>query len=455
MAGLIEKLKNKHFLSLAGNVIMSGVGMVTFAVLYHSLTPAEMGLWVAFQSALLLVDTFRSGFITTAFIKFYAGAEKQRADEIVGSTWFIGSAITGIFLLINAVAFLFLSQVKDPSYRIFIEWFGITFLSMLPYFIATCVVQAEQRFDRLLFIRFVTQFIFVGSICVLIYLHKMNLQNVVYANLASAIVTSIVTIVTGTSRIQLFGKRTKAATKELFDFGKFSVGTTLSANLFGRSDVFIILFMFGKVTGPAVVAVYSLGQKFMELVEIPMRSFAATAMPSLSSAYNRNNKEEVIYILKKYAGIITVILVPACLLAVLLANVAISLVGGGQYSGTAIGVQAANVYRLFMTFALLYPADRFLALTLDVIHKPQVNFYKVLIMLAANIIGDVAGILIFGNVYGVAITTVIPIIIAVVISYRALYKYQPFKFFDIYKLGYAEVMMVVKPYWRRFTGSKV
>lgn len=450
MAGLIEKLKNKHFLSLAGNIIMSGVGMVIFAILFHALSPKEMGIWIFFQTVLLTVDTVRSGFLTTAFIKFYSGAEKDRADEIMGSTWFIGLAITGICILLNLLALIALPFITDESTRVLIRWFGITFLCMLPYFIATCVVQADQRFDRLLFIRFITQFIFGGIIVVLIFLHKANLQGVVLANLASAFVTSLICIILGFTHIRKFARRSKAAILEMFHFGKYSVGTSLSARLFNTGDVFIIMTMLG----PAAVAIYSLGQKFMELVEIPLRSFAATAMPSLSSAYNRNNKDEVIYIYKKYAGMTTWMLVPACIIAVLLADVLISLVGGGQYAGTTVGVQAANVYRFYMTFAWLYPADRFLALTLDVINKPQVNFYKILVMVAANIIGDFTGILIFGNVYGVAISTFLPILIGTIIGYRALIKYKPFKFIDVYRLGYVELLWLLKPYWKKLTRSK-
>jgi O-antigen/teichoic acid export membrane protein len=321
---------------------------------------------------------------------------------------------------------------------------------MLPAFIATCVVQAEQRFDRLLFIRFVTQFIFIVWLGILIIMQKVNLLNVVYANLGAYSITSIITIFNGFSRINTFGLRTKATTLEIFNFGKFSVGTSLSAKLFSSSDVIIIKTMLG----PAAVATYGLGQKFMELVEIPLRSFAATAMPSISSAFNRKNKEEVIYILKKYAGVLTVLLIPACIITVLLANFMIGLVGGGKYVGTTIGVQAVNVYRLFMTFALLYPADRFLALTLDLINQPRVNFIKILFMLAANIIGDVGGILILHNIYGVAFTTVIPIIIGASVGYYALRKYQPFKFFDIYRLGYAEVMDFIRNTLQKVRGGK-
>ncbi|MET0391844.1 MAG: oligosaccharide flippase family protein [Chitinophagaceae bacterium] len=438
MQGLLSKLKNKHFLSLMGNGIMSVFGLVTISLLYHSLSVTEIGIWVFFQSTILLIETFRSGFITTAFIKFYAGTEPERAREIMGSTWYIALAITVIFILLNIPGFFLLPYITNPGLQLFIKWFSITYICTLPSFIAMCVVQGEQRFDRLLFIRFVSQVLFVGWICVLIFLDRVTLINVVYANLCSSLVTSLVTLFTGFARVRELRYRTRSAIREMVNFGKFSVGTTLSSNLFRASDVFIINFMLG----PAALAIYNLGQRLMEIVEIPLRSFAATAMPSLSSAYNRGQKEEVIYILKKYAGIITVLLVPVCIVGVLLADIAIAIIGGSQYAGT----EAANVFRLFMTFALLFPADRYLALTLDVIHKPHVNFVKVLIMLAVNITGDFVGILILGNIYGVALTTFIPILIGVLIGYYALRQYQPFAFFDIYRLGYAEVKMATRTY---------
>lgn len=424
-------MKNKHFLSLAGNAIMSLFGLLLIAVLYRSLSVAELGMWIFFQSTVLLIDTFRSGFLTTAFIKFYAGTEKKRADEVMGSAWFIAMAITAIFILLNIPAFLFIKIVHDPGLLLFLKWFGLTFICTLPSFMATCKVQAEQRFDRLLYIRFVSQTLFIGSIVLLIVFKLNNLQNIIYANLAAALVTSLFTIVTGYSGIRSIGKRTRKGIAELFHFGKYSVGTTLSANLFRTSDTFIINFLLG----PAPLAIYNLGQRLMEVIEIPLRSFAATAMPSLSAAYNQDKRTEVIYILEKYAGMLTVALVPVCILSLLFADIPISIIGGGKYAGT----EAANVFRLFITFALLFPADRFLALTLDVIHQPRINFIKVLVMLAANIAGDFAGIYILGNIYGVAITTVIPTLIGVLVGYFALRRYMPFPFWEMYTTGYREV----------------
>lgn len=198
--------------------------------------------------------------------------------------------------------------------------------------------------------------------------------------------------------------------------------------------------------GPAPLAVYNLGQRLMEIVEIPLRSFVSTSIPSLSAAFNRNNKNEVICIMKKYTGMLTVALIPVCIVAFLFADTAIGLIGGGKYSNT----NAANVFRIFMLFALLVPADRFFGLTLDVIHRPEINFIKVLIMLAGNIIADFAFIYIFGNIYGVALATAVPVLTGVIIGHWALSKYAPFKLTDVLITGYEEVGELIQKTYQKF-----
>jgi O-antigen/teichoic acid export membrane protein len=47
---LLQKLRNKHFLSLAGNGIMSVLGMLNMIILYRALPVASIGMWVFFLS---------------------------------------------------------------------------------------------------------------------------------------------------------------------------------------------------------------------------------------------------------------------------------------------------------------------------------------------------------------------------------------------------------------------
>lgn len=435
---LKQKIQNKHFLSLSGNGIMSILGMVTYGLLSHSLSLKEMGIWVFFTTGYLLMETFRSGFLTTAFIKFHAGAEKQRADEVIGSSWYIALIITLGFIVINIPAFLLESYVNDQGFSLLLKWFGLTYILTLPFYMATNIVQGEQKFDRLLYIRTINVGSFIVFIIVLIFFKAIIIQNILYSYLLSSFCTSLFVILKGWSGIELFSKKNKECISTLYHFGKFSVGTTFSSNLFRTSDTLIIKVFLGD----AALAIYNLGQKLMEVIEIPLRSFIATGMPALSSAYNQGKNSLVISEMSKYIGMLSIALVPVAIGALLFSDFAISIIGGPQYLNT----EAANVLRLFMLFALLYPADRFMALTLDVIHRPKINFIKVIVMLIANVVFDILGVYAFGNVYGIALASLIPTLIAVVVGFKALQSYYRFEFFKIFSTGYIDLKDLIFNY---------
>lgn len=438
-----QKFRNIHFLSLMGNGIMSVLILVFTAILYRSLSVREIGIWIFFQTSLSFLDTFRNGFLTTAFIKFYAGSTKQRAEEIIGSTWYIASVITAFFLLFNVFAFFALPYINEPSLTYFLKYFSINLVCSLPMLLAICIAQAELKFDRLLYIRAAQVIMLMSFLILLIVTKKNNLTYLMYANIIAALLTSLLCLVAGWTGIKHFFKKTRSAIKELYHFGKYTVGTSISANLFGVTDTFIINFMLG----PAALGIYNIGKRLTEIVEIPLRSFVATAFPEMSIAYNQKNKEQVIYIMKKYTGMLTVALIPVMVVIFIFAPQAIGIIGGEKYIGTEAGLLAANVLRLFFTFALLYPADRFLAITLDVIHKPQINFYKIIVMLVINLVTDVIGIYFFKNIYGVALATIFPVITAIIISRFALQKYyMRYSFFDTYLLGYKELVILMRSF---------
>ena len=415
---------------------MSGFGLITRTLIYRSLTKSDAGTWVFFQSVLLLIDTFRSGFLTTAFIKFYAGSSEERTAEVAGSSWFIGLIITGILMLVSFSSNLYLNHVSDEGLVLFFRWSGFYYAFSLPWFLATCVIQGEQKFDRLLYIRLSNQGSFILFIILLLVFGKMTLINVLYAYLIANLITSIYAFSKSWTRITSFKNRSISGIKEIYNFGKYSVGTALSSNMFSTSDTIIINFLLGK----QALAIYNLGQTLMQLVEIPLRSFAATCMPELAAAYNQNDRTRVIRIMKKYAGMLSVCLIPAAIIGCAMADVPIYIIGGGKYMGT----EAANVFRLFLTFAILFPPDRFFALTLDVIHQPKVNFYKVLVMLAVNIGGDFLGYALVHSVYGIAFSTVLPILTGTIIGFWALNKYQKFSYWSIFKVGYDESILFIR-----------
>lgn len=436
---IILKLKNKHFLSLVGNGSMSVLAMVTVGILLRFMPKDDVGYWFFFQSVFVLLDTFRTGFLQVAMIKFYTGAEKSRADAVLGSVWFLSLLITSTLIVINVIAVFFLPMIDNIGIASVVKWFGITFLFTLPSAIASWILQSDQRFDKLLLLRIINQGAFIIMVLAVIIFKELDLGLVLLINATSAALVSLYCIFQGWTRIRTFTKRTKESIMDLFHFGKYSVGTTISTNLLRSSDTFIIMFVLGTA-GPAAVAMYTIPMRLMEVIEIPLRSFLATGMPSMSEAFNRGNKDEVIAIMQKYAGTLTLALFPVSIVAVLLADVAITLLGGSQYSGS----DAVSVYRIFMSFAMFFPIDRFLGVTLDIIHQPRINFYKVLVMLATNVSFDFIGIHLFGNINGVALATLFTFLSGVFFGYYWLKKYLDFTLLGFFTVGITEIKTMVE-----------
>ncbi|MEO5910059.1 MAG: lipopolysaccharide biosynthesis protein, partial [Pelobium sp.] len=223
----------------------------------------------------------------------------------------------------------------------------------------------------------------------------------------------------------------KKVIKELLDFGKYSMGTNLSATLFQTVENFVINFMLG----PAALAICDVGAKMLEFVEIPLRSFSVSGMPILAAAHNKGDKDKVIKTAKQLIGIFTVLMIPCVIIAIIFAEPIIGLIGGGKY----INTEAVNLFRLFITISLLYPADRFLSLTLDAVNMPKVNFIKALIMLAVLTVSCFLGVYLTGNIYGIAYASVFPLITSIYISYLYINSYQIFSFSGTYKFGYHDL----------------
>jgi O-antigen/teichoic acid export membrane protein len=442
---VLSPFKNIHFQSLLGNGVMAGFGMLTFSILLRALNPSDMGMYFIFMTIFGLVDTLKGGFLTNAYIKFYSGMEESRAKEVAGSAWSLVLIVSAAVVIINIPLYYAIPYIKNDSVAIFIKYFALTFLSTLPSFMANLAVQGDKRFDKLLWMRLINQVLFTTTVIILIYLKKSTLDNVLISYIGANAIASLFTMLAGWTKFATIRHSSRKTVLEIAHFGKYSMGTSLSSNLFRVTDNMFLLAL-----GPVAVTLYNIGGKLNQIVEIPMLSFAASGMPSLSGYYNHGDKEAMMHTMKKMVGMLSVAILLLSIIVIIFAEPIIALIGGSQYVNTP----APNLLRIFIGISFLFPADRFFALTLDVIHKPKINFYKILVMLAVNLIADYIAVSIYKSVYAIVITNVFPVIVAIVIAYVPLNKYQKFSFWNIYILGFKELAMLIKHTYQTLSSKK-
>jgi O-antigen/teichoic acid export membrane protein len=99
-----KKIVNKHTINLASSAAMPLIGMLVLSLLAHQLPEVDFGNYIFFLQTFLLADMFRTGFLQTSLVKFYAGAPLDRDNMGAGSDWWVG------FILTFGLVFIYLSQ---------------------------------------------------------------------------------------------------------------------------------------------------------------------------------------------------------------------------------------------------------------------------------------------------------------------------------------------------------
>jgi O-antigen/teichoic acid export membrane protein len=194
------------------------------------------------------------------------------------------------------------------------------------------------------------------------------------------------------------------------------MGTLVSTNLLKSTDTFMISWYFG----PAALAAYNLPYKLIELIEIPLRSLAATYLPQIVK-HSSGDLLRVKDLFYQYTGLLTLLLLPVTLCMFLFAQEMVVLLGGEMYASST------GIFRCFILYSLFLPLDRFLGITLDIISKPHLNLLKVLLMVVINVAGNLAAIYFTSSILFIAVATIVTVASGVSIGWFALKILFPLK----------------------------
>jgi len=403
-------LRNRHFHSLMGNVIMAFFNVLSFALLVRMLSLSAFGEWVLFLATYNILDQVRTAMLQSGIIKFSAEVDETVSKQVTGAAWYISLLLTGCFIILSLIVYAAAYPFFSPTWHFFLGWLGIMTLLSLPFNFATWVLQAAHRFDKIVQIRILQNGSFLVLLGILFFIKQVTLHNVLYAYSASLLVTSLYCLFFKWTALHTMAARTKQQVKDLYRYGRLIVGSMVSSSLLNYSDNLVLRTMLS----PAAVAVYSIPQKFMEVIEIILRSFVATSQPTISGAANRGDWQGVSRAFCKYTGTVSIMIIPFVAGLLLFTKPLIVILAAKAY------LPATDIVRIFLLSAILYPIDRFIGVTLDMINKPLINFYKNLLKLILNIILDIELVLLFNDIRAVAIASSLNLLFAVVFGYYFL-----------------------------------
>lgn len=411
--------------------MVAAFGFLGFMFLARTFTKDVFGEWLLYLITAGLIEMLRFAITKVSIIRFLSGSEGEERKQLIGSNWFLGLLLTVILIIIiYAIKFLFPDWVQASDYNYFFTWYPLLSILNLPYNNALGLLQAKQDFKSMLIIKFISKGLFFLFILVNFLFLNLGVQEVIYAHLAVNLITSLLSIFKGWDGMSYIFKASKANISKLFHFGKFTIGTMIGSNLLKSADTMLIGF---SPLGPAYVALYSVPLKLTEIMEIPLRSFLATAFPKMSKASIKNDPETVKNVFYTYSGALTLLFIPIAIVCIIFAKYFILILGGAQYYEAS---EPIILFQIFAIYGLFLPIDRFTGVALDSINKPKKNFYKVILMVVLNIIGDLVALFVFKSIVMVALVTILFTIAGQIVGFRYLNKEIPVNYPDIFKCGF-------------------
>lgn len=436
LSNLRKVTRNRHTLSLAGNGSAAVLGFICLALAARLVTKDELGTWFIFITAFTFVDMLRSGIIHTSLIRSAASANKRQFIIVAGSGWMISLIATSIVALASVLTYIFLgSYIDNKGFILFLQWYWLAGFVTLPFNYAAWLMQARQAFDKVLYIRLLNQLTFMTCILIGLVASYNSIDYLILSFLLSSIIPSFFAIWTGWSWIKSIRVASRSKMGELFSFGKYSMGTLMGSNLLRSSDTLII----GVMMTAKDVAAYSIPLKLVEILEIPLRSFLATAMPAMSLHKEPHQRAELRLVFQKYAGVISVLILPIVLGCILFADSLVIILGGAAYA------ESANILRILAVYTAFLPLDRFSGVTLDIIGKPVMNFLKVLLMLLVNVSGDILAIHFAGDIWAVAVVSILTFLTGVVFGNYILKKHLNHSIKETLITGFKQCGTILKP----------
>lgn len=418
LRNLVKRSNNIH--SLIGNVVFAAFSMLLFLLMVRLLSKDMYGRWIIFITTISLLDMLRLGLTGTGAIRAISTSTGNDQYRNISASYklsiYTTLAISAIFV---PIYFIFKSHFVDSYYFPVLLFYPLLAFANLAHMQATTYSQGLINFKRVMIIRSLVGVLNCLFIAGYIWFFDETLTGIIITYSLSDIAVSLLVIFLKWDGHQHLKLKSKENILSLLHFGKYSTASFIGSNLLRSSDTIII--SLSVIMGAPAVAIYTIPLKFVEMIEIPLRSFTATAFPKLSTAF-QTGKSEFSKVMNMYLSYSVLMLIPVIIVIPVFSEYILRFFGGKNYADS-IELQKQILY-IISIYIIALPYDRYSGIALFAFNKPELNFYKVIIMLVINIIFDCIAVFIFHSLQMVAIGSVIFTFAGIFIGWYYITKFS-------------------------------
>ncbi|HEY4877173.1 MAG TPA: oligosaccharide flippase family protein, partial [Puia sp.] len=252
-------------------------GFGAFYLLVRVLDKDAFGAWVLFVATTTIFETARNGMIQNGLIKFLSHNTDKDYREIISASCFLSSMLMLVCIIVNfSIASLLANLWHYPELAVMFYVFNIAYIlqGILSQF--QWIEQGNLSFKGILVTNTIRQggFFFYILICFILQIN-VQLMHLVYAQIVCALIGAIVQYFFIKKQLLFSSKINMSWVKQLFNYGKFVFGTSISAILTGT----INQMMLGALLSSAAAGAFNIAVRILNLAAIPSNVAGTIVFP--------------------------------------------------------------------------------------------------------------------------------------------------------------------------------
>ena len=425
----LQKIAKGTGIIFIGTIIGMLLGFVSRIIIVRYITQSEYGIY---SLALVLMHIFvvistlglQEGVVRQ--ISFYRGKnDSSKVKGVVLSSMqiaLIASVFLSLVLFLTSdlisIKFFHIPELSDP-----IKIFSIA----IPFFVLinifTSIFRGFDRVEPNVYFQNILRNVLLLPLLGIVIIFGLSFVDIIYAYLASIMLTCIAFAIYAMKRLPLSVKGEKSVNinpirKELLFFSLPLFAVTMLQSITMWTDT----LMLGYFKMPDVVGLYNAALPLANLLPIVLTSIAFLYVPIMSQLYAKDQMEELkrsYVVLTKWIFSATL---PISLIIFLFPDTVLNFLFGSQYIGAAAALQILTAgYFIHIIFGMS-------SYTLLVMGKNKFLMWTALISVILNVILNIALIPLLG-VIGAAIATSLSLAVRNVfwvVKFFLLSKAHPF-----------------------------
>lgn len=386
--------------------MLSGLAPQVFAVLNfvlaaHWLAPDALGTWAMFLTLVSFVEMTRLGLVQAAVVYFWAKHEGVEKGRIAGASLFLilmfnlfsSLLIAGAAWLLRGVwhfsglQHLLMLYIGVGMGAAFLRWFDV-------------LQTARLEFGGILKGACVYGFCYGTSLIGYHFSYGALDPEVLLLLQAPAILLTIFFRLGAISSTIKQVRFTGNWVREIWNFGRFGLGSSLSSMLFQRADVLLL----GALATPASLAAYNIATRIVTWLDLPLNALSQAVFPKIASAFHLEGTDGLTRQCEQSIAVLLGCSLPLITGAFIGADALVHLLAGAKYP------EAAGLLRILLLAGFAKPWGRLLGLALDASGRPNLNFGMIGFSLVVNLLLLLPLAAQFG-IWGAATATTLGIII--------------------------------------------